>query len=59
MEERKPGKVAVASWVSYDIANTVFWVGVVGLSFPLWVTNDRGGDDATLGYTAPAVESAD
>ena len=35
MEERKPGKVAVASWVSYDIANTVFWVGVVGLSFPL------------------------
>ena len=55
MEERKPGTVAVASWVSYDIANTVFWVGVVGLSFPLWLTNDLGGDDATLGYTMSAT----
>ena len=55
MEERKAGPVAVASWVSYDIANTVFWVGVVGLSFPLWLTNDRGGDDAMLGYTMSAT----
>ena len=31
----------------------------MGRDLPLWVTNDRGGDDATLGYTAPAVESAD
>ena len=45
----------MASWVSYDIANTVFWVGVVGLSFPLWLTNDHGGTDATLGYTLSAT----
>ncbi len=55
MEERKAGPVAVASWVSYDIANTVFWVGVVGLAFPLWLTNDRGGDDAMFGYTMSAT----
>ena len=55
MEERKAGPVAVASWISYDIANTVFWVGVVGLSFPLWLTNDRGGDDAMFGYTMSAT----
>lgn len=54
--------MAVGSWVVYDIANTVFWTGVVGLAFPLWVTKGLddvpsgiGGDDATLGYTLAAT----
>ena len=39
------------SWVIYDIGSTLFFVGVVGLFFPLWVTEEMGGDDATVGYT--------
>ena len=54
----QPRRSAVGSWFIYDIGNTVFWAGIVGLSFPLWVTKavddvppGMGGDDATLGYT--------
>ena len=43
--------MAIASWVIYDIGNTLFFVGVVGLYFPLWVTEELGGNDATVGYT--------
>ena len=48
----------MGSWIVYDIGNTVFWAGIVGVSFPLWITKavddippGMGGDDATLGYT--------
>ena len=46
---------AVAAWTIYDVGNTLFWVGVVGLFFPLWVTRDLGGDDATVGYALAAA----
>ena len=41
----------IAAWASYDITNTIFFIGVVGIFFPLWVTNDIGGNDATVGFT--------
>ena len=29
---------SVASWVTYDLANTIFALGVIGLYFPEWLT---------------------
>jgi len=45
----------IAIWASYDITNTIFFIGVVGIFFPLWVTNDIGGNDATVGFTMSAA----
>ena len=47
--ERNP--ITISSWVIYDMANTMFSAGVVGLVFPLWVISHSGGDDATVAYT--------
>ena len=58
MSAPQPRRTAVGAWVTYDIANTVFWTGVVGLSFPLWLTKDLSGNDATLGYTLAATMAA-
>ena len=55
MKEQRSRRAAVGAWVTYDVANTVFWTGVVGVSFPLWLTKDLRGDDATLGYTLAAA----
>ncbi len=55
MNQPKPTRAAVGAWVSYDVANTVFWTGVVGLAFPLWLIDDLGGNDATLGYSLAAI----
>lgn len=33
---------AVASWVLYDLANTIFSMGVVSLIFPFWVRSEVG-----------------
>ena len=41
----------IAAWASYDITNTIFFIGVVGIFFPLWVTIDIGGNDATVAFT--------
>ena len=57
-EETRPKRTAVGAWVTYDIANTAFWMGVVGLSFPLWLTKEMSGGDATLGYTLAATMAA-
>ena len=51
MSEVQPRRRAVGAWITYDIANTTFWTGVVGFGFPLWVVKGMKGDDATLGYT--------
>ncbi len=48
--EYQPRKSAVVSWIVYDVGNTLFFVGVMGLFFPLWITQDLGGDDATVGF---------
>ncbi len=56
MAQLRPRRIDVGAWVTYDIANTVFWTGVVGVSIPLWITSDEmGGNDATLGYTLAAT----
>ena len=37
----RPSRISVASWVVYDLANTIFALGVVGLYFSDWlVAND-------------------
>ncbi len=47
----KPGRLAVLSWITFDIVTTVFHLGVSGLFFPLWARDDLGGDDASIGNT--------
>jgi len=44
---------AVTSWVLYDLANTIFSMGVVSVFFPLWVRETVGAQraDATVGVT--------
>ena len=49
------GPATVAAWVTYDVGNALFFTGIVGLFFPLWVTGEMGGDDATVGYTLAAA----
>ena len=43
-------RLIIGSWISYDLGNTLFTTGVVGLVFPLWLTGPMGGTDGTLGY---------
>ena len=47
MNKRK----VIVSWVVFDIGVTSFFVGVVGMLFPLWILNEVRGTDATVGYT--------
>ena len=47
----QPRRSAVVAWIVYDVGNTLFFVGIIGLFFPLWITEDLGGDDATVGFT--------
>ena len=49
--EINPNKTGICSWIIYDMSSTLFFSGVVGLVFPLWVTGPMGGNDATVGYT--------
>ena len=41
---------AVASWVLYDLANTIFSMGVVSLFFSLWVRDEVGAERADTVY---------
>ena len=43
-------KRAVASWVLYDLANTIFSMGVVSLFFSLWVRDQVGAQRADTTY---------
>jgi UMF1 family MFS transporter len=43
-------KRAVWSWIVYDLANTIFSMGVVSLYFPLWVKDEVGVDRADFVY---------
>ena len=47
---RHPTK-AIVSWVLYDLANTIFSMGVVSLYFSLWIRDDVGPQraDSVLG----------
>ena len=41
----------MVSWIIYDVGNTMYFAGIVGLLFPLWLINTGAGDDATIGFT--------
>ena len=41
---------AVASWMLYDLANTIFSMGVISLNFPLWIRDAVGKERADARY---------
>ena len=49
-DERRPSRRAVASWVLYDVANSVFSMGVVSLYFSLYVREAVGARSADRTY---------
>jgi MFS transporter, UMF1 family len=44
--ERPVARRAVFGWVTYDLANTIFSMGVVSLFLPLWIREAAGADQA-------------
>ena len=52
-----PGRLATASWVTYDLANTIFALGVVGFWFSSWLVTEGHPDSYLAGaqVTAAAV----
>ncbi|HKZ26232.1 MAG TPA: MFS transporter, partial [Acidimicrobiia bacterium] len=52
-----PQRSSTRAWVLYDLANTIFALGVVGLYFPEWLVVDQGRPDAHLAI-AEAVAGA-
>ena len=53
MQEWRPTRVSVLSWITYDLANTIFALGVSGLYFAEWLTK-RGTPDIALSLTIAA-----
>lgn len=49
----RPRTRAVVGWVLYDVANTIFSMGVVSMFFPRWVRSEMGigKADAVVGFT--------
>jgi UMF1 family MFS transporter len=43
-------RISVASWVLYDLANTIFSMGVISLYFSLWVRDQVGATRADTVY---------
>jgi MFS transporter, UMF1 family len=41
---------AVMSWITYDLANTIFSMGIISLYFPLWVRGAVGSEHADTVY---------
>jgi UMF1 family MFS transporter len=50
-----PSRLATASWVTYDLANTIFALGVVGLYFSDWLITENQPDSALAGVQAAAA----
>ena len=50
----RPPRSSVRAWVSYDLANTIFSLGVVGLYLPLWISEEGLADSALSLATAGA-----
>jgi UMF1 family MFS transporter len=44
-----PTRLSVVSWVLYDLANTIFVLGVTSRYFGVWVVEDQGGKDWHVG----------
>ena len=54
MDEWRPTRLSVSSWVVYDLANTIFALGVGGLYFAEFLT-DNGAPDIALALTIDAA----
>jgi UMF1 family MFS transporter len=55
-QEAKPRRLSVASWVLYDLANTIFALGVVGVYFSDWLVSEGLADSAlSLVQVAAAI----
>ncbi len=50
----RPAPLAVASWVLYDLANTIFSLNIISLYFSLWAVNVMQGGDAAYGFVNSA-----
>jgi UMF1 family MFS transporter len=50
-----PERRSVAAWASYDLANTVFALGVAGLYFPEWLIDIEGYRDRDLAFAINAA----
>jgi len=50
MADPRVRPLSVASWVLYDLANTIFSLNIVSLYFSLWVVNVMGAGDAAYGF---------
>jgi UMF1 family MFS transporter len=58
-DERRIPRRAIASWVLYDLANTIFSMGIVSAYFSLWVRQSVGADRADSVYgTITAISMA-
>lgn len=51
----RPTRLAVGSWVIYDLANTIFALGVVGLYFSDWLVAQGQPDSALAGVQVAAA----
>lgn len=51
----EPERRSVASWATYDLANTVFALGVAGLYFPEWLIDIEGYRDRDLAFAINAA----
>ncbi|MDH3540050.1 MAG: MFS transporter [Acidimicrobiia bacterium] len=51
----QPARRSVASWATYDLANTVFALGVAGLYFPQWLIDIEGYRDRDLAFAINAA----
>lgn len=49
-----PDRLAVGAWVTYDLANTIFALGVIGLYFPDWL-KQVGQPDTALALVEAAA----
>ena len=54
LSSNSSNRVSLFSWVLYDVGNTIFFTGIVGLFFPLWVVTEMEGTDSDYGYTLSA-----
>ena len=50
IESRLIPKSSVVGWILYDLANTIFSMGVISLTFPLWVRDAVGAENADKEY---------
>ncbi|MEA1903540.1 MAG: MFS transporter [Actinomycetota bacterium] len=50
-----PSRLSVASWVIYDLANTIFALGVVGFYFSDWLITEGQPDSALAGVQIAAA----